>query len=297
MKLIEALILGLIQGLTEFIPVSSSAHLRIAGYFLPSGQDPGAAFTAIIQLGTETAVLVYFWRDIVGIVSHFVLGLFRVKGADGEPRVPRTDQQYRMGWLIIIGSIPIIVLGLIFQTAIETTFRSLWIVAIDLIVFGILLGVVDALGRKRRTLDDLNVGHGIVYGLAQSLALVPGVSRSGGTIGAGLALGYTRQAAARYSFLLAIPAVWGSGLYELYKQVKDPCVAGSAAAVQKLCTPEVFNGPETLAATAVAFVVGLAVIAFFLRYLGHGSFLPFVAYRVVLGVLLIGLLLTGILKP
>jgi undecaprenyl-diphosphatase len=281
---IEALVLGLIQGLTEFIPVSSSAHLRIAGIFLEGGKDPGAAFTAIIQLGTETAVVVYFWRDIVRIVRAFFLGLLAVKGPDGQPRVPRSDHDYRMGWLIIVGSIPIVVLGVLLQDLIENQFRSLWIVAIDLIVFGILLGIADRVGRKRKTLDDLSTRDGVIYGFAQALALVPGVSRSGGTIGAGLLLGYTRAAAARYSFLLAIPAVWGSGLYELVKTVREPHV-------------EVFSGIETLAATVVAFVVGLVVIAFFLRYLNRGSFLPFVAYRILLGLFVIGLLLAGVVQP
>jgi undecaprenyl-diphosphatase len=283
-SLIQALVLGLIQGLTEFIPVSSSAHLRIAGIFLEGGKDPGAAFTAIIQLGTETAVLVYFWKDIVRIVRAFFLGLLRTKGSDGEVRVPRTDHDYRMGWLIIIGSLPIVILGVLLQHLIENQFRSLWIIAFTMIVFGILLGIVDHLGRKTKSLEDLGVRDGVIFGVAQALALIPGVSRSGGTIGAGLVLGYTRAAAARYSFLLAIPAVWGSGLYELVKTVRDPGT-------------EVFSGAETLAATVVAFAVGLVVIAFFLRYLNRGSFLPFVAYRIVLGILLIGLLLTGIVQP
>jgi undecaprenyl-diphosphatase len=282
--LIEALVLGLIQGLTEFLPVSSSAHLRIAGIFLEGGRDPGAAFTAIIQLGTETAVVVYFWKDIVRIVRAFFLGLLRTKGPDGEVRVPRTDHDYRMGWLIIIGSLPIVVLGVLLQNLIESQFRSLWIVAVTLIVFGILLGVADRVGRKRKTLEQLTTRDGVIYGFAQALALIPGVSRSGGTIGAGLLLGYTRAAAARYSFLLALPAVFGSGLFELVKVVRDPGA-------------EIFTGVETLAATVVAFVVGLVVIAFFLRYLNRGSFLPFVAYRILLGVLLIGLLLTGLVQP
>ncbi len=295
MRLIEAVVLGLLQGLTEFLPISSSAHLRIAGIFLEGGKDPGAAFTAVIQIGTELAVLVYFWRDIVRIVSRFFLGLFAVKGTDGQVRVPRNDPDYRMGWLIIIGSLPIVVLGLLLQKAIETTFRSLWIIAIDLIVFGILLAVADQLGRKRKKLDQLTVRDGVIFGFAQALALVPGVSRSGGTIGAGLVMGYTREAAARYSFLLALPAVFGSGLFELVKTVREPCSAAAAAATD--CTPEVFGATETLAATVVAFVVGLAVIAFFLRYISHGSYLPFVAYRILLGVLVIGLLLTGVVQP
>lgn len=281
MGLIEALVLGLIQGLTEFLPVSSSAHLRIAGIFLEGGRDPGAAFTAIIQLGTETAVLVYFWRDIVRIVRAFVLGLLGTKGPDGGPRVPRSDPDYRMGWLIIIGSLPIVVLGVALQKMIESSFRSLWIVAVTLIVFGVLLGIADRVGRKRKSLDQLSTRDGVIYGFAQALALIPGVSRSGGTIGAGLLLGYTRAAAARYSFLLALPAVFGSGLFELVKVLRDP-------------RQEVFSGTETLAATVVAFAVGLLVIAFFLRYLNRGSFLPFVAYRILLGTFLIGLLLSGL---
>ncbi|WP_375389238.1 undecaprenyl-diphosphate phosphatase [uncultured Amnibacterium sp.] len=292
--MIEALVLGLIQGLTEFLPISSSAHIRIAGIFF-GGEDPGAAFTAIIQLGTETAVLVYFWKDIVRIVRAFVLGLFKAKGADGAVRVPRTDHDYRMGWLIIIGSLPIVILGLAFQDMIETTFRSLWIVAIDLIVFGVILGVLDRVGRKRKTIEQLSTRDGVIFGFAQALALVPGVSRSGGTIGAGLAMGYTRAAAARYSFLLALPAVFGSGLYQVYKTVKDPCTTALARA--GTCTPELFSGIETLAATVVSFGVGIVVIAFFLRYLNRGSFLPFVAYRILLGLFVIGLLLTGLVQP
>ncbi len=293
MKMLEALVLGLIQGLTEFLPVSSSAHLRIAGIFLVGGQDPGAAFTAIIQLGTEAAVFVYFFKDIVRLVRAFVLGILGIKGPDGEPRVRRDDQTFRESWLIIVGSIPIVVLGLLLQNLIQTTFRSLWIVAIDLVVFGIILGIADRVGRKRKTLKDLGVRDGLLYGVAQAFALVPGVSRSGGTITAGLLLGYTRETAARYSFLLAMPAVFGSGLYELYKTVKDPCTK----AVTSGCTPALFNGPETAAATAVAFVVGLALIAFLLRYISHGSFLPFVAYRILIGLFVIGLLLAGVVQP
>jgi len=288
MDFIGALILGLVQGLTEFLPISSSAHIRIVGELIGTGADPGAAFTAIIQLGTEAAVLVYFWRDIVRIVKHWFLALFG--------RIPRNDPDARMGWLVIIGSIPIVVLGLIFQSAIETTLRSLWIVAATLIVFGILLWIADVVGAKTRRLKQLTWGHGIVYGLAQALALIPGVSRSGGTITAGLFMGYQRRAAARYSFLLALPAVFGSGLYELYTSVKHPCVAGSRAALGHACTPEVFNGVETLLATVVAFGVGLAVIAFFMGYISRRSFLPFVIYRIALGALLIVLLMTGVLS-
>ncbi|HET6672204.1 MAG TPA: undecaprenyl-diphosphate phosphatase [Agromyces sp.] len=271
---IEALILGLVQGLTEFLPISSSAHLRILGEFLPGAQDPGAAFTAIVQIGTEAAVVVFFWRDIVRIISHW-FGSF-------TGRVPRNDPDARMGWLIIAGSIPIVVLGIMFQDEIETSLRSLWIVATMLVVFGIILGLADWAGAKRRRLDQLTVPHGIAFGFAQALALVPGVSRSGGTITMGLFLGYERAAAARYAFLLAIPAVFGSGFFQLFKSWGEPAVYGPL---------------ETAVATLVAFVVAILVIAFFMSYISKRSFLPFVIYRIVLGGLLFVLLGTGAIQP
>jgi undecaprenyl-diphosphatase len=283
MDFINAIILGLVQGLTEFLPISSSAHIRIVGELLGTGADPGAQFTAIIQLGTEAAVLLYFWRDIVRIVSAWFRSLFG--------KIPRNDPDARMGWLVIIGSIPIVVLGVLFQTRIETTFRSLWIVAVTLIVFGILLGVADYVGSKTRRLRELTWGHGIIFGFAQALALIPGVSRSGGTITAGLFMGYQRRAAARYSFLLALPAVFGSGFFQLYKAIKEPCTKALEAA--GTCTVEIFGPAETAVATLVAFVVGLVVIAFFMSYISRRSFLPFVIYRIVLGVVLIVLLSTG----
>jgi len=279
---INAIILGLVQGLTEFIPISSSAHIRIVGELLGTGADPGAAFTAIIQIGTEAAVVVYFWHDIVRIVSTWFKSLFG--------RVPRNDPNARLGWFIIFGSIPIVVLGLLFQTQIETVLRSLWVIAATMIIFGILLWVADSVGAKKRRLKELTIPHATGYGFAQALALIPGVSRSGGTITAGLFMGYERRAAARYSFLLAIPAVFGSGFYQLYKTIKEPCVSAAAN-----CTPEVFTGAETAVATAVAFVVGLVVIAFFMSYISKRSFLPFVIYRLLLGVVLAVLLLTGVL--
>lgn len=277
---INAIILGIVQGLTEFIPVSSSAHIRIVGALLGTGEDPGAAFTAITQLGTETAVLLYFWRDITRIISRWFLSLLR--------RVPRSDSDARLGWFIILGSIPIVVLGVALQSLIESTFRSLWIVAAALIVFGVVLGIADAIGAKRRRLADLTVGNAAIFGGAQALALLPGVSRSGGTITAGLLMGYERTDAARYSFLLALPAVFGSGLYEPYKTSGDSCAAAGAR-----CAPEVFTGSQTALATGVAFVVGLAVISLFMRYLATHSFLPFVIYRIAIGIGLIVALLTG----
>lgn len=272
--LLEALILGIVQGLTEFLPVSSSAHLRILGELLPSAEDPGAAFTAITQIGTEAAVVVFFWRDIVRILSRWSLALVG--------RAPRNDPDARMGWMIIIGSIPIVVLGLLFQDQIETTLRSLWLVAGMLIFFGVLLGIADMVGAKRRKLNDLTVGNGVIYGFAQAAALIPGVSRSGGTITAGLFMGYERAAAARYAFLLAIPAVFGSGFYQLFKSWDEQGP---------------FNPLETAAATAVAFVVALGVIAFFMSWISKRSFLPFVIYRVALGSTILVLLSMGVVQP
>lgn len=272
MNFIEAIILGIVQGLTEFLPISSSAHLRILGTVLPSASDPGAAFTAITQIGTEAAVVVFFWRDIVRIIKQWSLSLVG--------KAPRKDPDARMGWLIVIGSIPIVVLGLLFQDDIETVFRSLWVVAIMLIAFGVLLGVADYVGAKRRKLNEITLPHGIAYGFAQAMALVPGVSRSGGTITMGLFLGYERAAAARYAFLLAIPAVFGSGFYQLYKNW------GTTAH---------FTMTETFAATVVAFVVALGVIAFFMKWISTRSFLPFVIYRVSLGCALVVLLSTGVI--
>ncbi|MFC5999510.1 undecaprenyl-diphosphate phosphatase [Quadrisphaera sp. GCM10027208] len=267
----EALVLGVVQGLTEFLPISSSAHLRIVGDLMGTG-DPGAAFTAISQLGTETAVVIYFWRDIVRIVRQWSLAL--------AGRVPRDDPDARMGWLVIIGSVPIVVLGLVLEDMIEGTFRNLWIVATTLWAFALVLGWADRTARSRRTLDQLTWRHGIIFGFAQAMALIPGVSRSGGTITAGLLMGYTREAAARYSFLLAIPAVMGSGFYQL-------ATAGEQS------QPVV----PTVIATVVAFVVGYAVIAWFMRFISTRSFQPFVVYRVLLGLGVYGLLAAGVLSP
>lgn len=267
----EALVLGVVQGLTEFLPISSSAHLRIVGDLMGTG-DPGAAFTAISQLGTETAVVIYFWRDIIRIVRQWSLAL--------AGRVPRDDPDARMGWLVIIGSVPIVVLGLVLEEMIEGTFRNLWIVATTLWAFALVLGWADRTARSRRTLDQLTWRHGIIFGFAQAMALIPGVSRSGGTITAGLLMGYTREAAARYSFLLAIPAVMGSGFYQL-------ATAGEES------QPVV----PTVIATVVAFVVGYAVIAWFMRFISTRSFQPFVVYRVLLGLGVYGLLAAGVLSP
>jgi undecaprenyl-diphosphatase len=274
MGVVEAVVLGVVQGLTEFLPISSSAHLRIVGALF-GWPDPGAAFTAIIQIGTELAVLVYFAKDIARIVVAWLASLVGRR---------RGDPDARMGWLIIIGSIPIVVLGLLFQDRIETTFRDLRIVAIALGGFSLVLYWADRVGVKRGQLRDLTVGDGVLFGLAQSLALIPGVSRSGGTITAGLFIGYTREAAARYSFLLAIPAVLGSGLYEAYDALKGGGVHGAPIQWQ-----------PTIIATVLSFVVGLSVIAWLLRYLNRGSFTPFVVYRILVGLAVLALVGTGVL--
>ena len=272
---VEAVVLGIVQGLTEFLPISSSAHLRIVGEAF-GWDDPGAAFTAITQIGTEAAVLLYFRREIGRIIVAWLGSLAgRRKG----------DPDARMGWLIIVGSIPIVVLGLLFQDDIETTFRDLRIIATALVLFSLVLFWADRVGAKRHELDTLTVGHGIAFGLAQAAALVPGVSRSGGTITMGLFLGYSRAAAARYSFLLAIPAVLGSGFFQVYEALTGD-VAGAG----------VDWGP-TILATVLAFGVGLTVIAWLLRYLDRGSFAPFVVYRIVVGLLVLGLVLGGVLDP
>jgi len=274
---LEALVLGLIQGLTEFLPISSSAHLRIIGPLLPSGLDPGAAFTAITQLGTELAVLVYFRHDIARIFLAWCAS-FKRQGQGGAPMHPDA----RLGWLVILGTLPIAVLGLLFQGLIETYLRNLYLTAVMLIAFGLLLGLADRLGKRQNTLNDMTWRDGIVFGFAQALALIPGVSRSGGTITAGLLMGYTREAAARYSFLLAVPAVFASGFYQLYKSW------GVAGPVSPL---------NTALATVVAFFVGYGVIVWFLKLVSTRGYGLFVVYRVVLGVVVLALLAAGVLQP
>ena len=269
---LDAIILGLVQGLTEFLPISSSAHLRILGPLLPGGADPGAAFTAITQLGTELAVLIYFRKDVLRMLTAWVASL-PVIGSRSPGQPLATDA--KLAWLVIVGTIPICVLGLLLRSWIETTFRTLALTAIMLIVFGLILGWAEKRGRQTRQIEHLGWKDGILLGFAQAMALIPGVSRSGGTITAGLLLGMTREAAARFSFLLAIPAVLMSGFYML------------------LFKREPMTGEQwgmTLVATAVAFLVGYAVIVWFMRLISNKGFGFFVIYRVVLGVaILLGL--------
>ncbi|QKW18805.1 undecaprenyl-diphosphate phosphatase [Kitasatospora sp. NA04385] len=270
----HAAVLGLVQGLTEFLPVSSSAHLRVFSA-LAGWDDPGAAFTAVTQLGTESAVLIYFRKDIGAIIRAWTLSLFRAEW--------RRDQNAKLGWYVIIGTLPIGILGKLFQDTIETTLRDLRLIGTTLILFGVILAVADRSRavRNARGIESLNFKHALIYGAAQSLALIPGVSRSGGTISAGLFLGYSREAAARYSFLLAIPAVLASGGLELLKIGDGPAPAW---------------GP-TILATLIAFAVGYAAIAWFLKYISHNSFTPFVIYRILLGITIIALVTAGTLDP
>ncbi|MFO6453779.1 MULTISPECIES: undecaprenyl-diphosphate phosphatase [unclassified Aeromicrobium] len=271
MDLLRSVVLGIVQGLTEFLPISSSAHLAIVPQLL-GWEDPGAAYTAVVQIGTELAVVLYFWRDIWTIGSGWVKGLFSAEA--------RRASEWRMGWFIIIGSTPIVILGLLLEDLIDSEFRNLWFIGAMLIGMGLVLGLAEKLGRKTKPIADLSTRDAILLGFAQSCALVPGVSRSGATISMGLFLGYERQAATRYAFLLAIPAVVGAGVYKL----KD--IPGGENA---------YGTVPTLVGTAVSFVVGLAVIHWLLKYVSNHSYKPFVIYRVALGSLVLILLAAGVL--
>ncbi len=284
MALWDAIWLGIIQGLTEFLPVSSSAHIRVLGELLPGAADPGATFTAITQIGTEIAVLIYFRKDLWNIARSWLIWAKNPRLAKAIMSV--SDRQHvRLGWLIIVGSVPLAVTGYLAQDVVRTSLRSLWIVAWVFVLFGIVLWLADRFGKRVGTLETLTTPHGLLYGLAQTLALIPGVSRSGATITMGRALGYTREDTARYSFLLAIPAVLGSGFYELRTALVRPELNGH------------FTAAETALATGVSFVVGFAVIAWLMKYIQTRSFLPFVIYRIVAGVALMVLLSLGVLQP
>ncbi len=274
----EAIFLGALQGLTEFLPISSSAHIRIAGALFGTAEDPGARFTAITQIGTELAVLIFFRNDIKQIISAWFRQLTKRSSLSESEK-----SDARMGWLIIVGSLPIAILGYLGSDVIRNDFRSLWLIACTLIIFGVILGIADKYGKSDRELVNLNTRDGLLYGIAQSMALIPGVSRSGATIAMGRFLGYSRQAALRYSFLLALPAVFGSGLYELKGALQDGGQTGT------------FTIPETLIATGIAFVIGYAVIAWLLKFVSTKSFAPFIIYRIGLGSLLLVLLATGVI--
>jgi undecaprenyl-diphosphatase len=271
LDLLKAVVLGTIQGLTEFLPISSSAHLRIFPELFGWG-DPGAAFTAVIQIGTELAVLLYFREDIWRIGSTWVRSLFQAEY--------RGHLDARMGWFIIVGSAPIVLLGVLLKDVIEEDFRSLWIVGCTLIVFGVLLGLADRFGSNDKAIKRLTLRDAVLMGLAQACALVPGVSRSGATLSMGRILGYERAAATRFAFLLAIPAVVGAGVFELKE------IPGG---------DNTYGWGPTIVGTVVSFVVGYAVIAWLLRWVTTRTYTPFVVYRVLLGGAVLVLLSTGVL--
>lgn len=267
----QVIVLAVVQGLTEFLPVSSSGHLAIVSRVFFSA-DAGASFTAVTQLGTEAAVLVYFARDIVRILKAWFNGLFVTSHRNAD---------YWLGWYVIIGTIPICILGLLFKDEIRSGVRNLWVVATALVVFSGVIALAEYLGRQTRDIEQLNWRDALVVGAAQCLALVPGVSRSGSTISAGLFLGLERELAARFGFLLAIPAVFASGLFSL-PDAFHPVTEGMSA-----------TGPQLLVATLIAFVIGVAAVAWFLRFLVRHNMYWFVGYRVAAGAAVLILLATG----
>jgi len=272
MSWLQVVVLSIVQGLTEFLPVSSSAHLAIVSRFFFGG-DAGASFTAVSQLGTEAAVVVYFARDIARIVRAWLRGLF--------VRVHRDNVDYRMGWYVIIGTIPIGVLGFAFKDTIRSEARNLWVIATAMLVFSVVIAAAEYYGRQNRHEAELTWRDGLIVGLAQCLALIPGVSRSGATISAGLFLGVDRALAARFGFLLAIPAVLASGLFSL-PDAFNPANDGMSA-----------TGVQLLVSVVITFVVGLAAVAWLLRFLTHHAMYWFVGYRVVLALVVMALLATG----
>ncbi|ADK28848.1 undecaprenyl pyrophosphate phosphatase [Corynebacterium pseudotuberculosis] len=268
----QTIVLSIVQGLTEFLPISSSGHLRIISQLF-WGEDAGASFTAVVQLGTELAVLVYFAKDITKIVTGWFKGLFNKDARDFD---------YRMGWMVIVGTLPVVIIGVLAKDLIRDTFRNLWITATVLILFSFVFIAAEKFGSKKRNFEELTMKDAIIMGLAQCLALIPGVSRSGGTVSAGLFVGLDREVATRFSFLLAIPAVLGSGLFSLPDAFAPD--AGQAA-----------SGMQLLVGTGIAFVLGYASIAWLLKFVGNHSFSWFAAYRIPLGLLVMGLLATGAL--
>jgi len=278
MTLLQAIVLGIVQGLTEFLPISSTAHLRIVpalfGWHFYGGttNDPGAAFTAIVQLGTTAAIVVYFWRELLQVTVAWFRGL--------RDRSVRSSLEYKLGWYLILATVPVSVFGLIFSHQIETGARNLWVIAVTLIALALVLFAAERVGRRNRDEEEINAIDAAVVGTAQALSLIPGASRSGTTITAGLFRGLNREAAARFSFLLSIPAVVLSGTYEAVKP-NDAHQPGAGL---------------TGIATIFAFVVGLASIAWLLRWLGRHSTYVFIVYRIALGTLLICLLATNVLQ-
>ncbi|MFV8380165.1 undecaprenyl-diphosphate phosphatase [Corynebacterium hindlerae] len=270
----QTIVLSAVQGLTEFLPVSSSGHLRIISSLF-WGVDAGASFTAVVQLGTEAAVLVYFARDIFTIAKGWLTGLFNKN---------KRDFDYRMGWMVIVGTLPVAILGYLGKDLIRDNLRNLWITATVLVLFSFVFIAAEKFGKKTRSFDELTMKDALIMGCAQCLALIPGVSRSGGTVSAGLFTGLNREVATRFSFLLAIPAVLASGLFSLPDAFAPQ--AGQAA-----------SGAQLLVGTGIAFVLGYASIAWLLKFVSHHSFSWFAAYRIPAGLLVMGLLAAGVLQP
>jgi undecaprenyl-diphosphatase len=274
-SLLEAMVLGIVQGLTEFLPISSTAHLRIVTAVLGWG-DPGAAFTAVTQLGTMAAVLAYFRHDLLRIGRAWLGSL---------PRRPRSDEvDARLGWYVIVGTVPIAVFGIVFEDPIETSARSLYLIATALVLFGLVMALSERMARQNRHTEGITARDGVVMGLAQALALVPGVSRSGATISAGLFLGLDRTSAARFSFLLSVPAVVLSGTFQLASILGGEEDRGTTALL------------PLVVATVLALVSGYATIAFLLRFLASHSIAVFVWYRVVLGLAVLLLAAFGVIR-
>ncbi|MBI5547446.1 MAG: undecaprenyl-diphosphate phosphatase [Deltaproteobacteria bacterium] len=276
MDLLQATIYGIVQGLTEFLPISSTAHLRIVPALL-GWSDPGAAYTAIIQLGTTAAVLLYFAKDIGRIAKAWVVGLVTKK--------PFDDLDARMGWYVIVGTIPVVVLGLALKKLIENEFRSLYVIAFAAIGLAILLAIAEKVAKHGRSLADVTLKDAVGVGLAQAVALIPGSSRSGCTLTGGLLLGLQRDAAARFSFLLSIPATVAAGVFEMRHVFEEGQASGGLAA-----------GP-LIVGSMVSFVFGYASIAWLLRFLRTRSTAVFVVYRLGVGAAILVLLTLGFLKP
>jgi undecaprenyl-diphosphatase len=271
--LIEAAILGLVQGITEFLPISSTAHIRIVPALF-GWSDPGAAFTAAIQLGSLAAIVLYFWKDLVRAIRGWLVGL-------RDPAL-RSTPDYRLGWAVAIGTVPIVLCGLIFRREIETSLRSLYVIAWALLAVGLLMGAAELIGRKARKTEEVVARDGLMVGLFQALALIPGVSRSGSTITGALLLGFDRVDAARFSFLLSIPSILAAGIYSLYAH-REALMGPDAAAVWT--------------ANAVSFVSGYLAIAFLIRFLQKHGTGPFIAYRLLLGAGMLVALSRGMLAP
>lgn len=284
MSLWQAIILGLVQGLTEFIPISSTAHLTLTGKAMglihPERPEEWTAFIAVIQMGTLVAVLAYFRRDIISIIRGFIIA--NLAAIRKTPVSDNDLKQSRMGWFVIIGTLPIVIIGLAFKDQIEGKLtKNLWVISFSLIVFAILLAIAEIVAARKRTMDDIKLSDSVAVGIAQTFALIPGASRSGTTLTGGLIVGLERATAARFSFLLSMPAVAASGLLEVFEVAKSQHLDWTAVGV----------------ATLVAAISGYLSIEFLLRYLQRHTTFLFVGYRLIVGLLIIGLLLAGRISP